>query len=339
MNTLHRATPRRFALRFLGSVIAGSIAVASLTSCAGENGESEPAPAPAAATFPVTVEVPGADPLTIESEPQRIAVLSPDAAIALHELGATDRLVAIPQSARNETLNAYAADLADVPNDVPGDTSPEPEQVVAWDPDLIVVTARHTGEQDASAQLGATGVPVLSLTNGWSTSTAVIENLALLGQATGTAERADALAAEIEDGVADVRERAAGAEATPSVAILSNQAHTPFINASTSLVSELVVNGGGENVAGAIGVQKTMPVQPEQLVAANPDRIMLVDVTGKGEGSFDSLLANPAVADLAAVRDGNVKMFPGHEVYGLAGREIVSGSASVLAWLHPDLAG
>lgn len=339
MNTAHRSASRRSAPRLLGSALAGSLVVVLLSSCAGQDPDREPTAAPAAAAFPVTVEAPGADPLTIEDEPQRIAVLSPDAAIALHELGATDRIVAIPQSARNETLNAHAADFADVPNEVPGETSPEPEQVLAWDPDLIVVTARHTGEQDASAQLGATGVPVLSLTNGWATSAAVIENLELLGQATGAVEQAGELATEIEEGVADVRERAADAEETPSVAILSNQAHTPFINAGTSLVSEIIVNGGGENAAEAIGVQKTMPVQPEQLVAANPDRIMLVDVTGKGEGSFDSLLANPAVADLDAVRDGNVKMFSGHEVYGLAGREIVSGSEAVLAWLHPDLAG
>ncbi len=302
-------------------------------------GEETDAAGAASAAFPVTLEVPGAsEPLVIEEEPTRIAALSPDAAIALHELGLTERIVAVPESAKNTTLNPHAEEMEGVENVVPGENSPEPEQVLSWQPDLVVVTARHTGEQDASERLTATGVPVLTLTNGWSTSEAVVENLELLGKATGASSEADELSGEIREGVEDVRELAAGADSTPSVAILSNQARAPFINAGTSLVSELVTNAGGSNAADAVGISKTMPVQPEQLVAMNPDAIMLVDVTGKGEGSFDSLLGNHAVAALPAVQSGQVKMFPGKEVYGLAGREVVSGSEAVLEWLHPRLA-
>lgn len=338
MNPVRQAPARRRPLSRCAPLAAVALSGLLLASCAAQGPAAEAEDSADAAEFPVTLEIPGSDEsVTIEEEPQRIAVLSPDAAIALQELGAGDRIVAVPESATNDTLNAHAEELSDVPNTVPGETSPEPEQVLAWDPDLIVVTARHTGEQDASEQLSSTGVPVVALANGWSTSDAVLENLSLLGQATGAVDAADDLVAEIRAGLADVRERAGAADGAPSVAILSNQAHVPFINAGSALVSELVVNGGGENVADAVGVSKTMPVQPEQLVAADPDRIMLVDVTGKGEASFDGLLKNPAVADLAAVREGHVKMFPGHAVYGLAGREIVSGSESVLEWLHPEL--
>lgn len=313
------------------------VAAVSLASCAAATEEEPPA---ANAGFPASIEVPGADdPLVVESEPERIVALSPDAAIALHELGATDRLVALPEAALNPTLNAYADDLGDVPNVVSGETSPEPEQVLAWDPDLIVVTARHTGEQDASAQLSATGVPVLTLTNGWSSSDAITENLALIGEATGLTDAADALGDEIRDGVEDVRTHGEETAGEPSVAVLSNQAGPVFLNAGTSLTTELVENAGGTNVADAIGVTKTMPIQPEQLVAADPDAIMLVDVTGRGEESFDQVLGNAAVAGLDAVADGNVRMFPGREVYGLGGREVVSGSEAVLEWLQTDVAG
>ena len=308
-----------------------------LSSC--QAAEPEEPAAAAQAAFPVTLEVPGvADPLVVDAEPERIAALSPDAAVALHELGLSDRIVAIPRGATSEALNPYAAEMAEVPNVVAGENSPEPEQVLSWSPDLIVVTARHTGEQDASETLGATGVPVLTLTNGWSTADGVIENLELIGEATGTSDRAAELADEIRDGLADVEQRAAEAEERPSVAILSNQAHAPFINAGTSLVSEIVATGGGTNAAEKIGLGQTMPIQPEQLVAAAPDYIMLVDVTGKGEGSFDAVLANPAVQALPAVREGRVRTFLGREMYALAGPEVVTASGAVLAWLHPDLA-
>lgn len=315
-------------------------ALIGLTGCATAEPATPPAAqVPARAAFPVTLEVPGVtDPLTIKSEPQRIAVLSPDAAIALHELGVSDRIIAIPASATSEALNPYASSMAAVPNIIQGSHNPEPEQVLSWNPDLIVVTARHTGEQDASAALSSTGVPVLSLTNGWSSSDAVLENLELLGKATGTSDAAEALSEEIRAGLADTRDRAARATATPSVAILSNQAQAPFINAGSSLVAEVVTIGGGANAADAIGISKTMPIQPEQLVAANPDFIMLIDVTGKGAASFDAVLTNPAVAALPAVTDGRVRTFLGKDMYGLAGREVVTASASILGWLHPELA-
>ena len=310
-------------MRMIRTLSVTAALLIGLTACSSAPVESAPADAAAG---------------DVDEGPQRIVALSSDAAIALHELGLTDRIVAVPASAQNASLNPYADDMADIENVIPGDTSPEPEQVLAWSPDLVVVTARHTGEQDAAELLEATDVPVLTLTNGWSTSDAVIENLQLIGEATGAEGAADELVAEIEAGLDDVRAASAEAEETPSVAILSNQAAAPFINASSSLVSELVTNGGGTNVADEIGVAQTMPIQPEQLVAADPDTIMLVDVTGKGESSFDEILANPAVAALPAVQEGRVQMFMGREVYALAGREVVSGSAAVLAWLHPELA-
>lgn len=327
-------------LRSLHAIAATTLVLLALTACSGAaEAEGEDPGASASSAFPVTIEVPGSgDQLTIDHEPQRIVALSSDAAIALHELGATDRIIAVPASVENSSLNPYAEEMAGVENVIAGETSPEPEQVLAWDPDLIVVTARHTGEQDASELLSATGVPVLTLTNGWSSSDAVIENLSLIGTAIGAASEAEALTAEVEEGLAAVIEQSAEAASAPSVAILSNQAQVPFINAGSSLVSELVANGGGSNVAESIGVEQTMPIQPEQLVAADPDAIMLVDVTGKGESSFDAVLGNPAVAALPAVQDGRVQLFKGKDVYALAGREIVSGSEAVLAWLHPELA-
>ncbi|MGO2110334.1 MAG: ABC transporter substrate-binding protein [Pseudoclavibacter sp.] len=324
-------------LATLGSILALSL---GLTGCAGATPGAEPANANGSAAFPTTIDAPNvAEPVEIAQEPTRIAVLSPDAATALHELGVTDRVIAVPEAATNPALNPYAEEMSGVENVAGGHTSPEPEHVLAWEPDLIVITARHTGEQDASEQLSATGVPVLTLTNGWSSTEAVVDNLEVLGQATGATQQAGELAAEITDGVAGVRERAGEAGETPTVAILSNQAEAPFINAGSSLVAEIVANGGGVNAADAMGIDQTMPVQPEQLVAMNPDYIMLVDVTGKGEESFDSLLGNAAVAALPAIQDARIETFEGNEMYGLAGREVVAASESVLAWLHPELAG
>lgn len=322
------------------SLIAVTAFALGLSSCAGTPPQPESTNAAVdPSQFPVTIQLPGDDQtLTLEQEPKRIVVLSADAAIALHELGLTDRIVAVPEMALSPTINSYAGELGGVAHRIAGETAPEPEQVLAWNPDLVIVTTRHTGEKDASARLTDTGVPVLSLTNGWSSSEAIIENISLIGQATGNTEKAAQLADEIRDGLTSVRDRSSSAVHTPSVAVLSNQAHAPFMNGNDSLVTELVENAGGSNAAAKIGVDQTMPVQPELLLAAQPDYLMLIDVSGRGEAAFAELLANPAVAALPAVAEGRVKMFPAHQVYGLAGTAVVSGSQAVLNWLHPELA-
>lgn len=325
------------------SLLAATIALTiGLTACTATSATTPPqntphgSPTSTETTYPLTLSVPGAEPITIPAEPRRIVALSPDATVALHELGLTDRIVAIPQSARSATINPYADDFAGIENTLAADVSSEPEQILAWNPDLIVVTTRHTGEQDAFAALGSTGVPVLALTNGWSTSDAVIENLEILGEATGTTGTAADIAEEIRTGLRDLDERVALLTDKPSVVVLSNQAHVPLINADDALVSEVVRHGGGINAAATMGITQTMPVQPEQLVSMAPDSIMLIDVTGRGEASFGALLDNPAVAALPAVQEGRVKVFLARDVYAVAGRGIVSGSRAVMEWLHRE---
>ncbi|MGP5117713.1 ABC transporter substrate-binding protein [Corynebacterium casei] len=320
------------------------IVALGLTACStSEQSETQPqiseaVAAEAASVFPVTLSLPDGEELTIEEEPQRIAALSSDVAITLHELGLTDRLVAVPEISTNSTFSSHSEELSDVPNHTAGDNTPEPEQVLSWEPDLVIVTTRHTGERNASEQLTATGVPVLSLTNGWSTTEEVLENIDLIGQATGATQEAAELEDEIREGLANVQESSSQASETPTVLVLSNQARVPFINDTNSLVSEWVSNAGGVNAAQSMGVENTMPIQPEQIVAADPDYIMLVDVTGKGEESFSSIMESPAVAELSAVSEDHVGLFEGKDVYGFTGRALIGGNESILEWLHPELA-
>ncbi|GAA2826084.1 hypothetical protein GCM10020220_013460 [Nonomuraea rubra] len=93
---------------------------------------------------------------------------------------------------------------------------------------------------------------------------------------------------------------------------------------------------GGDLVAERIGLRATAPVTAEQLIAAKPDAILLIDVTGKGQASFASVMSNPAVAELAAVRDGRVKLMPARISYGTGSVHIADGLEEIARWLHPE---
>ncbi|GAA2107016.1 ABC transporter substrate-binding protein [Streptomyces synnematoformans] len=268
------------------------------------------------------------------AEPRRIAALSPDAAEAVTELVGAERLVAVPRQSLSPTLSGHADRLADVPHKIPPGNDPDPEQVLSWGPDLVVVTARHEGEQQASKTLTKAGVDTVTLPGDGGSLKQIQTNLTRLGEKLGAPEKAASLVEEMKRRTAVVTEDVRG-EDRPSVLILSNQAATPFVNAPTALVSDLVVTAGGTLAAEEAGVTRTRPVDPEVIVKADPDFLLLVDVTGKGRASYDTLLENEAVASLDAVTEDRVRLFEANTTYGVGGTAAVDGLEDIAGWLHP----
>ncbi|RJL35426.1 ABC transporter substrate-binding protein [Bailinhaonella thermotolerans] len=321
----------------LTRLCAAVLGLGLLAGCARDATGGPPAPAPAAASYPRTVQVPGdpAGPVTIPRRPQRIAALSADVAEAAVELAGAGRLIAVPASAANPSLSGHARAMASVATKLPPGTDPDPEQIISLNPDLILITTRHGGERDARATLARAGIPMIAIGNNWGTLEEVQRNLTLLGTALGAEAKAAELVAGLDRRARGVAEKIGRVAARPGVAILSNQAGRPFINAADVLTSDLVRRAGGEPVAARIGLRATAPVTAEQLIAARPDAILLVDVTGKGRASFESVLGNPAVAGLPAVRDGRVKLLPARISYGTGGAGIADGLDEIARWLHP----
>lgn len=324
--------------RFLAGLSVAVLGLFPLVGCASSAGDRASAGTAGQNAYPRTVQVPGDPPrkVTLASRPVRIAALSPDVADAAVELVGAGRLVAVPVSATNPALSGHAEQLAGVPAKLPPGNDPDPEQIIALNPDLILLTARHGGERDAQAMLAQAGIPMIAITNGWSTLEEVKQNLTLLGRALDAEAKARDLVAELDRRAGAVAEKTGSVAERPSVAILSNQAGRPFINAADVLTSDLVKRAGGALVADRIGLRNTGPVTAEQLIAANPDAILLIDVTGKGRDSFGSLLDNPAVAELAAVRDDRVKLLPARISYGVGGARIADGLEEIARWLHPE---
>lgn len=324
--------------RFLAGLSAVALGLSLLAGCASDTADRASAGTAEQTSYPRTVEVPGDPPqqVTLPTRPVRIAALSADVAEAAVELVGAERLTAVPVSATNPSLSSHAEQMATVPTKLPPGNDPDPEQIIALNPDLILITARHGGERDAQAVLAPAGIPMIAITTGWGTLEEVKQNLTLLGRALDAEAKARELTAELDRRADAVAEQAGGTTDRPSVAILSNQAGRPFINAADVLTSDLVRRAGGALVADRIGLRSTGPVSAEQLIAAEPDAILLIDVTGKGRDSFRSLLDNPAVAGLAAVREGRVKLLPARTSYGIGGVRLADGLEEIARWLHPE---
>lgn len=262
--------------------------------------------------------------------PQRIAAISPDAAETVAELGAGDRLVLIPDSQTKPTSTNHLPVMQSVSATIAAHGAADPEQIIAANPDLVIITPRHEGETDVAALLARSSVPVLTLPNTWRTVDEMVANIRLIGDAIGTPDRAAALAASIAqsvDAITPVSGRA------PSVLVLSNQAGRPMVNAGNGFALDLVRRAGGTNAADAIGLERTSVADPEQIARSAPDAILLVDMRGAGRESFASVLKHPALAELAAVHKDRVLMLPGVQTQAMGLNTVPTGLQTLRDWL------
>src|SRR5699024_3024972 len=127
------------------------------------------------AAYPRTVTIDDQE-ITLESEPVRIAVVTPEAASLVLPLAGPERVVLTSEmNPEDEDLYALAEQ---VPTKVKPGGSVDPEQVMAADPDLVIVRARFDTEQDTIDILEGFGVRVVKFDiDGWNGIDAIHPNL------------------------------------------------------------------------------------------------------------------------------------------------------------------
>lgn len=287
-------------------------------------------------SWPRTVDIPAgaagqASTLTVEAEPKRIAALDYESAEVIAELGFADRLVLIPEAVLNPALGGHVTELEKTESTFPVAMEIQAENVIALNPDLVVMSPRHGNEAPIADVLQQAGILALQLPDSWSSSKALITNIDLIGQATGGDEQAETLQAEIRAGLK--KEAATKTDSGPHVLVLTNQAGRPFVTAGSAYPIELLELSGAQNVAAELGIDRTGPISAEQLVQANPDGIVLIDMNGTGDRMFTELLANPAVASLSAVSNEKILRVEGRQVQALGLTATVDGLSQLTDWV------
>jgi len=269
-----------------------------VTACGNDQSAPEPAPSPppAAATgdgFPVTVAAYGVD-LTIPTRPERIVSLSPSSTEGLFAVGAGDRVVAVDE---------YSDFPAEAPTTTLSGLTPNLEAIIAYDPDLVIVSY---DPGDLVAALRATGVPVLILPAA-PTLEDVFTQLELLGAVTGQDDAAAALVASLRARIDAV---IAGLPTLPRPLTYFHELDdTLYTVTSQTFIGAVYALLGLENIADAAdsdGASFGYPqLSAEYLLDADPDLILLADTRCCGQNAT-TLAARPGFDGLTAVRNSNV---------------------------------
>ena len=271
-----------------------------ITAACGNEAATEPppstAPAPTAGPsdgFPVTLDVYGT-PFTVEARPERIISLSPSSTEGLFVIGAGPQVVAVDE---------YSDFPADAPTTTLSGFTPNVEAIVAFEPDLVIVSY---DPGDLVASLAATGVQVLVLDAAVDLED-VLRQLTILGAVTGNVGAATDVVADLELRVANVL--AAAPILDEPLTYFHELDDTLFTVTSSTFVGSVYGLLGLVNVADAAdpdGAAFGYPqLSTEFLLSSDPDLVFLADSRCCDQDAT-TFAARPGFADLRAVVDGGV---------------------------------
>ena len=240
--------------------------------------------------FPVTVEAANG-PITIEALPGRIVSLSPTATESLFAIGAGDQVVAVDdQSTYPE--DAPVSDLSGF--------SPNVEAIVAYDPDLVVISF---DPGDLISSLDGLGIPVI-LQPAATTFDDVYTQIEQLGAATGHIGDAAALVANMQQ---DIDAAVAGAPDDVNLTYYHELDPTLYTVTSSTFIGQVYGLFGLTNIADPVDTDGYgyPQLSSEYIIDQDPDLIFLADTICCGQ-SPETVAARPGWDSLTAVVDGRV---------------------------------
>lgn len=299
--------------RFLSILLALSLAL-SLTVCV----QADPV---------VLTDMAGRE-VSIKAVPEHIVSGYYISTSTLIALGLSDKLVGIEAKADKRPIYKLSApELIELPN-VGTAKEFNLEGCLALEPDLVILPLKL---KSAAQTLEELGIPVL-LVNPESQEQ-LLDMIAMLGDATGTADRAGELASCIEAQEAALAELLQDA-GTPTVYLGGNSSLLSTAG-EAMYQSDMIVRAGGVNVAAEIEDTYWVDISYEQLLAWDPDYIILAS---DASYTAQDVLADENLKDCTAVKNGNVYHLPADvEAWDSPIPSGFLGSIWVASVLHGDL--
>lgn len=259
--------------------------------------EADDAEAEAADTsYPITVTASNGE-ITIDAQPEAIISLSPTATEMLFAIGAGEQVIAVD-------------DMSDYPADAPqtelSGYTPNIEAIVAYEPDLVVLSdySASGGDDSVGPALTNLGVPVVEASAAQSLDD-VYDQLQLLGDATGHSAAASDVIADMQQAIATAIDSVPQTDRT--IKIYHEIDPTPFSVTSATFIGQVYSAFGLENIADnadedGYGYPQ---MSVEAVVSADPDAIFLADSVCCQENA-ETVAARDGWGQVTAVQQGQI---------------------------------
>lgn len=203
------------------------------------------------------------------------------------------------------------------------------EGVLSLRPDLILAT-HDAGPSTVIEQIRGAGVRIETLPV--SRSAEDIEaKIRRIGELTGHAKEADALADDVAVRFATLAKAVAAMPTHPrAVFLMSTGQGSPMAAGHDTAADRAVALAGGVNAAADLSGYKA--VSPEALVAMKPDVILLMKEREDAVGGIDGVLHMPGVADTPAGRAKRIYFVEGQALLGFGPRTAENAAALQARW-------
>lgn len=300
----------------------------ALNNAEGENkktevGEVEPDEVAEAPHLPVTVVDHAGASVTVESI-DRIIPLDGDIAEVVFALGLGDRVVATDLSA------TYPPEADDLPQ-IGYQRALSTEPIAAFEPTVLLATAL-AGPPETLDELRRLGFPLIIVPSE-PTSQGPGMKIRAVASALGVPGRGEALAAEVENAIAETAAQTACGEDCPRVLMVYVRGTSAqLVFGESSPTRWLIEAAGGVDVSGELGVVDPTPISAEAIVSAAPDVLITTEAGLESVGGLDGLLEIPGLAGTPAGREGRVLTYDAQLLLGNGPRV-----ADLLSQLISDL--
>ncbi|MBR4284877.1 MAG: cobalamin-binding protein [Methanocorpusculum sp.] len=265
--------------------------------------------------------------VTIENPPERIVSLSPANSEILFALGLDEKIVGV-------TEYCTYPEAALSKEKIGGFSTVNIEKVSVLNPDLIV--AADGNSEETVAHLRELGFTVITINA--DTIDTTLDDILLLGKATGADDEAEALVSSMKEGLEEIAEKTS-AEEKPT--ILHCMWTDPlWVSGSATFQDEMITAAGGINAASA--EEGWVALTMEKFLTMNPDIIVVDSGNGMGVGADDALrdffLKDPRMQSLSAVQNERVYVVNA-DIIDRGGPRIVEGVEALAEIAHPDIFG
>lgn len=258
--------------------------------------------------------------VVLAAPPQRLVTIFSSNTEFVASLGLAERIVGIEEYTR------FPPEVVGKPK-VGGRLGFSVDAVVAQRPDLVIVTPARQAANQLVEPLERIGVPVMVLLN--RSVGEVLENIRLVGRATGVPERGNAVALLLQARLDQVARQVAG-RAAPRIVMVTGRVGNGMLlvaRSDTYTGEAMVMAGGRFAIAGRGAVAQ---VSPEAILASDPDVLLFAGT----KTALDDLIRLPGWRDMRAVRDERAITVSRSE-FLIPGARTIDGIERLARWLHP----
>jgi iron complex transport system substrate-binding protein len=282
-------------------------------------------PSASAAAYPLSLTDDAGRAVSLPAEPTRIVSLAPSNTEIVCAVGACDRLVGVTDA------DDYPAEVSQVDKVVIA-AQVDVEKVVAAAPELILAAGNELTPSTVITRLADLGYPVLVLYP--ESLDELYADIELVGRALGATTQAADVVSDMRARAEAVAEAVATADRPRTFYEVAVYQGTIYTAGADSFLASLLSIAGADPITGDA---LTTAIQLEDLVAADPQLILLGDAAYDASITAVSVAARDGWQGMSAVVNGRVLAIVEDPVITRPGPRIIDGLEALARAIHPEL--